>query len=169
MRRSSWIALCGAGLMLALFALPIGQPVHSQPSQMSAEIAARLIRDAREALERGDAGGIVRLVSPSARLFGQTQNDLQDLLSPMLDQVVGHFSVATRDLSIRQDGRFASISFVMDIGQSTDVMEAVYCPNVRVDLRLERVRTQGWLGLSSAYEWKIIEATSVPKPDIPSA
>jgi ketosteroid isomerase-like protein len=134
---------------------------HKAPA-MSPEVAGDLVRRGRAAVERSDSGSFMDLLAPDATIFDRSPEEFEKELDKAFSELRGHFSIDTRNLQVRPEGRTALITFTMDVGQKDGRMNAVYFPGVRVRARVERRKSTRWWGLVEAEEWKVSRLDSDP-------
>ncbi len=160
MRRSSWVLLGLAGLILVFSVLLYAHAGTYPAPPMNNQTASRIIDKGRAALERRDVDAIMDLMAPTARVLDRRPDELRTLLTRAMEEVQGHLDVTVRNLMARQEQSRAVATFDMDIGQKS--LNAVYYPNLHVRLILDRVPISHWLGLFTTEEWKIAEVTTDP-------
>jgi hypothetical protein len=168
MRRSSCIISFAAILTLSALLVLFFQPFSISAPPMSNAVAQNFISRGQDALRRHDADGIMDVMAPDARILGRRAEDVRPLLQSALHEVQGHLSLSTRNLTTTQDRDRATVKFVMDVGQKTTEMDAVYYGNMHVTLQLEKVRVARFMGLMYAEEWRVADIQTDPPIELPA-
>lgn len=167
MRRSSKIALSLAALLLLAMCLVYLRTLDTTAPVMTLQVAQRLLEQGKAALERRDTEGILALMAPQARVLGQSVERMRTVLNQAMRELgSSHLTVTWSQLSARQQGNMAYLSFDMEVHQKEALFDARYY-RTHVNLELTKVRTTHWLGLYTTEDWKIVKLESSETLDMP--
>lgn len=167
MRRSSKIALSLAALLLLAMFLVYLRTLDTTAPVMTLQVAQRLLEQGKAALERRDTEGILALMAPQARLLGQSVERMRTVLNQAMRELgSSHLTVTWSQLSARQQGNAAYLSFDLEVHQKEALYDARYY-RTQVNLELTKVRTTHWLGLYTTEDWKIVKLESSETLDMP--
>lgn len=165
MKRSSWMALGAAGIVLAASTAFYLSVVNRTAPALTTRVVAGLIEKGKQALDRGDVDGIMQLMTPDARVIGRRPESIRNLIRKALNEVQTPLQAKTGRITLKSEGGEHIATFDLEIGQETGEMKAVYFPSLRVRLHLQRVRTPQWLGLYTVEEWRIAQFDCEPTID----
>ena len=163
MRRTSWIVLALAGILMltagALYNLSNSEPAPPFTREMGLEIVER----GKLAVERSDSGALMALFTDDAMILGRKRSNFRALIDKTFAELTGNFRMEIRDIKVEAGSANAEVRFVVDIGQRDDRMDAIYFPRVRMRAKLVKALIPKWLGLFYEEEWKVIDLTSDPQ------
>lgn len=167
MRRSSIFILALAFAFLILAGILYWQSSNTALSRITSKEASKIIGRGRLALERKDAGEIMNMMAPDAKILGKGVSDVQGYIETAMRQLDGNLTISARNVEAHQNGNRAEFAFDMDVIQKSSKIDAVYFPNLHVTVALEKRKTNRWLGLLPVEEWKITAVDTVPLIDTP--
>ena len=171
MRRSSWIVLLTAGILLLITTVLYSLTYAERAPAMSQAVAAQLVDTGRRAVERNDLNTFFNLFTEDAKVLGRSREDARAEIGKAMTELRGNFTLNIRNLEVRPEGRSAQLTFTMDVGQKDERMDVVYYPDLLMRARLEKVRFPRWWGLFESERWMVTELESdpaiLPKPDAP--
>lgn len=155
MRRTSWIFLIAALLMLAATLGFYLQSASTPAPPLTGAVVQKLIDEGKDAVNRRDAQGVMNLMAPDAKVIGRPLDRVGQLISQAFKQMDGPLGIRTSKPELRMENGVQTASFELDIGEENDKMTAVYFPALRARVRFARVHVSHWLGLYSTEEWRI--------------
>src|SRR5437763_1107602 len=109
MRRSSWLALAIAGLLLAVLVAVLVLAGSRTAPPMSQREASRIINQGIHALEQRDVGAIMALFTPDARILEHKADEVRPLIEKAVTEISGPFKVSYRKVSVQQSGTHAEV------------------------------------------------------------
>src|SRR5579871_5348754 len=138
MRRSSCVVLIVAVVLLGVAGLLYLRGLDTQAGPMTPQAASAFLQRGKKATEERDVEGIMDLISPNARILGQTPEQMRALLSRSMRELgSGHFTVVINGVEAKQEGGKAYISFDMDLDQHTSAADTHYY-HAHISLALEK-------------------------------
>lgn len=166
MRRSSWVMVGVALLMLILASIPFVRAKDAAAPPFTAEVMTDILERGRRALEKRDTAALLAMLHPDARLLNRSPDQIRIHLNRMMRELgESHLRIRWSNLSIRP--RDSSASFDLHISERTPRMEAHYYPNLNLRVRLQKHRTSYLFGLFSVEEWRVIHVESDMYLDVP--
>lgn len=160
LRRSSWLVLITAVVLLTVAALLYVHSFNTTAPPMSQRVVESILERGRSAVERHDVGEIMDLMSPNARIMGMNPDQLRIMLNRSMKELgPGSLLISWKNLVVRPLHDSAEASLDLSIGQKTNSADIQYY-DTHVDLQLEKVQTSHWFGLFHSEDWKILTATS---------
>jgi hypothetical protein len=162
MKRSSWIVLGAAAIILAVSTAFYLSLANRQAPPLTPRVVAGLVDEGKRALERRDPDAIMELMTPEARVLGRRLEPMRAIIRRAFDELQTPLTVKTGKVALKSEGGEHTATFAMEIGQQTSGMTAVYYPGLRVHLHLQKVRTPHWLGLFTVEEWRISQFDCEP-------
>jgi hypothetical protein len=167
MRRSSWITLALATIILAAIGALFVTSAGSKAPPMTASIANDIIKRGTRALAAGDVEGIMDLIAPNARILDKSPDYMRAVLERTVKEL-GDTKLQIRcgPPTIKEQRGVAYVSFDMDVGERRGNVDIQYF-HTRLDLQLKRVRAPRMMGAQWAEEWRIIRLDSSQSLDVP--
>ena len=167
MRRSSWIALVIAAVLVVALGILFRRWSDTAAPAMSPQVVKAIVERGRAAAERKDVGGMMDLFSPNAHVLDIDPERLRPLIEKAMEELgPSHLSLKLNGLTSRsQNGRgYASLD--VDIDEKLKGANAHYY-HLHLTMTLERVRESRLFGLLPSEEWKITRLDSEPSFEIP--
>jgi len=167
MHRSSRIALTIGLVCLVAAMLLYSTPTNVHAPPLSPEVALGIIRNGSEALRNRDVEGVMRIFTPDAKILGVDADRMREILRFSFPQMRGPLEIVIRNLHVRPVGAKGEVSFQMDVTEHTRQMDAVYFPNLAVEMTVAKRRSTRWFGLTTWEEWKVTQMTVTPHIELP--
>lgn len=161
MRRSSWLVLIAAFALLLLGGIfYFVRPTAPQP--LNAQVAARLLEEAKEAFQHNDTNAVMALFTEDSQIMGLSTSLLRSRLEQTMHEIGNdHLQIRWNNVSAQAEGGRGMIACDIDVGQTIQQAEISYF-KTHVTLLVRRIRTAHLFGLWHSEEWRIAEVQADP-------